>query len=89
MHTERGEMLASVIATFTPFEHNNAGKEPAARSVGTTVTVKELFKTLPVRYKTFQRGVKREFVKLAQLLHAYALVATGVKMVATNQVRGR
>ena len=53
------------------------------------MTVKELFKTLPVRYKTFQRGVKREFVKLAQLLHAYALVATGVKMVATNQVRGR
>lgn len=57
-----------------------------ARSVGTTVTVKELFKTLPVRYKTIHRNIKREFVKLAQVLHVYALIACGVKIVATNQV---
>jgi DNA mismatch repair protein PMS2 len=63
------------------------GQQPSARSVGTTVAVKDLFKTLPVRYKTFQRNIKREFVKLVQVLQAYALIACGVKMVATNQAR--
>lgn len=80
---------AQALSYCGVIQRMHAGKEPAARSVGTTVSVKELFKTLPVRYKTFQRGVKKEFVKLAQLLQAYALTATGVKMVATNQVRAR
>jgi DNA mismatch repair ATPase MutL len=63
-----------------------AGQQPAARSIGTTVTIKELFKTLPVRYKTFQRNVKKEYVKLVQQLQAYAIIATSVKLLATNQV---
>ena len=66
---------------------SHAGQQPVARSVGTTVSVKELFKSLPVRHKAFQRSVKKEFVKLVQLLQAYALVSTSVKILATNQVR--
>jgi DNA mismatch repair protein PMS2 len=49
--------------------------------------VRCLFKQLPVRYKAFQRNVKKEYVKLVQVLQAYALVATGVKLLATNQAR--
>ena len=51
------------------------------------MTIKDLFKPLPVRYKAFQRNVKKEYVKLVQLLQAYAIVATGVKLLATNQVQ--
>lgn len=50
------------------------------------MTIKELFKTLPVRFKAFQRNVKKEYVKLVQQLQAYAIVATSVKLLATNQV---
>jgi hypothetical protein len=60
-----------------------------ARSVGTTVAVTNLFKTLPVRYKAFQRGVKKEYAKLVSVLQAYALISTSVKIVATNQVSAR
>lgn len=63
-----------------------ADQEVAARSVGTTVSVRELFKPLPVRYKAFQRSVKREYVKLVQVLQAYALVAPACRLLVTNQV---
>jgi DNA mismatch repair ATPase MutL len=65
----------------------HAGQELAARSVGTTVSVKDLFKPLPVRYKAFQRNLKKEYVKLVQLLQAYATIATNVRIIATNQVK--
>jgi DNA mismatch repair protein PMS2 len=66
-----------------------AGAEAVARSVGTTVAVTDLFKTLPVRYKAFLRGVKKEYIKLVSVVQAYALIRTSVKIVATNQVTRR
>lgn len=62
-----------------------AGQAPAARSVGTTVAVRQLFHNLPVRHKEFQRNLKREYAKLIALLQAYALLATGVRLLCTNQ----
>ncbi|KAL3143766.1 hypothetical protein ABBQ32_003597 [Trebouxia sp. C0010 RCD-2024] len=70
------------------YDHTGAlvGTAPTARAVGSTVAVKDLFKTLPVRHKEFLRHVKREFAKLVTVLQAYALISTGVRMICTNQV---
>ncbi|XP_054285964.1 mismatch repair endonuclease PMS2-like [Macrosteles quadrilineatus] len=58
-----------------------------ARQVGTTVTLENIFSTLPVRHKEFLRHLKREFVKMTQLLYAYCLVSTGVKITCTNHTK--
>ena len=34
----------------------------------------------------FKRNVRREFAKLISLLQAYAVISTGVRFIATNQV---
>ncbi len=106
--------------TGTRLSYNQAGVltafAAAARSKGTTVAVKELFKPLPVRYKVrpdypadaqhhmharitcmltillwhlqeLRRNLKREYAKLLGLLQAYALIAAGVRIICTNQVR--
>ncbi|DBA95699.1 hypothetical protein WJX82_003265 [Trebouxia sp. C0006] len=70
------------------YDHTGSlvGTNPTARAVGTTVAVKDLFKTLPVRHKEFMRHIKREYAKLVTVLQAYALISTGVRMICTNQV---
>ena len=60
------------------------GRTPAARSRGTTVTVKHLFREMPVRHKELQRTAKRELARLLSLLQAYALVSVGVRFVCSN-----
>ncbi|XP_044735289.1 mismatch repair endonuclease PMS2 [Chrysoperla carnea] len=59
-------------------------KTRCARSIGTTVVLENLFSTLSVRHKEFQRNIKREYTKMCNLLYAYCLIATGVKIVCTN-----
>ncbi|XP_054090702.1 mismatch repair endonuclease PMS2 isoform X1 [Zeugodacus cucurbitae] len=56
-----------------------------ARGVGTTVTLTNLFATLPVRRRDFTRNVRKEFTKMCQILQAYCLVARGVRIICTNQ----
>ncbi|GAX74397.1 hypothetical protein CEUSTIGMA_g1845.t1 [Chlamydomonas eustigma] len=58
---------------------------PCPRAVGTTVAVKELFSTLPVRRKEFLRCIKREYTKLHELLQAYAVISTQVRLVVSHQ----
>uniref|UniRef100_A0A182QTE5 MutL C-terminal dimerisation domain-containing protein n=1 Tax=Anopheles farauti TaxID=69004 RepID=A0A182QTE5_9DIPT len=60
-------------------------RSPCARGVGTTVTLTNLFATLPVRKKEFQRNIKREFLRMCQILQAYCLVSVGVRIICTNQ----
>uniref|UniRef100_A0A182P0N7 MutL C-terminal dimerisation domain-containing protein n=1 Tax=Anopheles epiroticus TaxID=199890 RepID=A0A182P0N7_9DIPT len=60
-------------------------RAPCARSVGTTVTLSNLFAMLPVRKKEFQRNIKREFLRMCQILQAYCLVSVGVRIICTNQ----
>ncbi|KAK9808938.1 hypothetical protein WJX72_006664 [[Myrmecia] bisecta] len=62
------------------------GQAAAARAAGTTVSLKDLFKPLPVRHKEFLRHLKREYAKLLTLLQAYAIISTGVRLLCTNQV---
>lgn len=56
---------------------------------GTTISMTNLFKPLPVRRKEFQRNVKREFGKALSLLNAYALgpcaEPPGVRLTVSNQ----
>lgn len=60
-------------------------KVPSARSVGTTIAVQDIFKRLPVRYKEFQRNIKREYAHLVTVVQAYGLISTGVRIICTNQ----
>uniref|UniRef100_A0A4W3H7Q5 Mismatch repair endonuclease PMS2 n=1 Tax=Callorhinchus milii TaxID=7868 RepID=A0A4W3H7Q5_CALMI len=61
-------------------------KVPHPRQIGTTVSVQQLFSTLPVRHKEFQRNIKKEYAKMVQVLQAYCIIATGVRINCTNQV---
>ncbi|KAG5680761.1 hypothetical protein PVAND_010248 [Polypedilum vanderplanki] len=79
-------------ATFGTFiEYGNDGKiinkSNKARNIGTTVSVKNFFKTLPVRKTEFQKNYRREYNKMIQLLQEYCLVLIGVKIICTNQTK--
>lgn len=60
-------------------------RQPCARSIGTTVTLTNLFETLPVRRRDFMRNIKKEFTKMCQVLQAYCLVSRGVRIICSNQ----
>lgn len=68
-------------------DHNGMVKQksPAARPIGTTVILSNLFHTLPVRKREFHKNIKREFLKMCQILQAYCLVSTGTRIICTNQ----
>ncbi|KAK9789027.1 hypothetical protein WJX73_005134 [Symbiochloris irregularis] len=83
--TRTGEQAAAARLAFS---HSGqlASSVPAARAVGTTVSVADIFKPLPVRFKEFRRNIKREYAKLLGVLQGYALICTGVRLICTNQV---
>ncbi|XP_072947255.1 mismatch repair endonuclease PMS2 [Epargyreus clarus] len=78
---------SSEYATKINYDHkgNITSKSPCSRQVGTTVTLCNLFSTLPVRQKEFQKNAKREFNRMTNLLYAYCLISLGVKITCTNQ----
>ncbi|NWH76022.1 PMS2 endonuclease, partial [Piaya cayana] len=76
------------VGTRLVFDHNGkiTQKTPFPRQQGTTVNVQQLFYTLPVRHKEFQRNIKKEYAKMVQLLQAYCIVSKGVRINCSNQV---
>ncbi|GMI69429.1 POSTMEIOTIC SEGREGATION 1 [Hibiscus trionum] len=74
------------VATHLTFDHSGVliAEKKTARQIGTTVTVKKLFSSLPVRSKEFHRNIRKEYGKLISLLNAYALTAKGVRLVCSN-----
>lgn len=64
-------------------------KTPFARPVGTTVSLSNLFKSLPVRQKEFLRNLKREFNKMCQLLYGYCLVSAGIRIMCSNTTKNK
>ncbi|XP_053327450.1 mismatch repair endonuclease PMS2 [Spea bombifrons] len=76
------------VGTRLVFDQNGkiVQKSPFPRQQGTTVTVQQLFYTLPVRHKEFQRNIKKEFGKMVQVLQAYCIISTGVRINCTNQI---
>ncbi|MEQ2165528.1 hypothetical protein GOODEAATRI_017782 [Goodea atripinnis] len=78
----RGEALSSLCAlsqvgTKLVFDHQGhlVQRSPCPRQPGTTVTLQQLFYTLPVRHKEFQRNIKK----------AYCIISTGVRITCSNQ----
>ncbi|XP_015370811.1 PREDICTED: mismatch repair endonuclease PMS2 isoform X1 [Diuraphis noxia] len=71
------------------FDHtgNIKMKVPIAKQVGTSVTLSNLFYSLPVRHKEFHRNLKKEFGKMIQVVTGYCLVATKVKLSCVNQTK--
>ncbi|CDR42708.1 CYFA0S10e01376g1_1 [Cyberlindnera fabianii] len=59
-------------------------KKICTRNKGTTVSVSELFKNLPVRKKDMIKNHKREFNKCLSLLQDYTLINTNVKFTVYN-----
>uniref|UniRef100_A0A8C8VEN9 PMS1 homolog 2, mismatch repair system component n=1 Tax=Pelusios castaneus TaxID=367368 RepID=A0A8C8VEN9_9SAUR len=76
------------VGTRLVFDHSGKiiQKTPYPRQQGTTVNVQQLFYTLPVRHKEFQRNIKKEYAKMVQVLQAYCIISTGVRINCTNQV---
>ncbi|KAF2750215.1 DNA mismatch repair protein MutL [Sporormia fimetaria CBS 119925] len=81
---------ASDGAKGTKLDFETSGKlkgtSVVAAKQGTTVVVDSLFYNLPVRRKELEKTVKREYIKVLGLLHAYACISVGVKFSVSNQV---
>ncbi|GLC44959.1 hypothetical protein PLESTB_000668600 [Pleodorina starrii] len=82
--TRTAEQAAGVRLEYD-HEGHLTGRSAAPRAVGTTVAVKNLFATLPVRHKEFLRNLKREFARAVSVLQAYALISTHARLIVTNQ----
>uniref|UniRef100_U3BWJ5 Mismatch repair endonuclease PMS2 n=1 Tax=Callithrix jacchus TaxID=9483 RepID=U3BWJ5_CALJA len=76
------------VGTRLVFDHSGKiiQKTPYPRPKGTTVSVQQLFYTLPVRHKEFQRNIKKEYAKMVQVLHAYCIISSGIRVSCTNQL---
>ncbi|XP_021348194.1 mismatch repair endonuclease PMS2-like isoform X3 [Mizuhopecten yessoensis] len=83
---------SSDVGTKLEFDHNGkiSQKTAQARQVGTTVTLQNIFSTLPVRHKEFQRNIKKEFAKMVNVLNSYCIISTNVRITCYNQtVKGQ
>ena len=74
------------LGTCLTFDHDGVitARSSVARPVGTTVSLHNLFCTMPVRQKEFSRNIKKEYAKLISVISSYGLVASGVKIKVTN-----
>ncbi|XP_055311447.1 mismatch repair endonuclease PMS2 [Sitodiplosis mosellana] len=74
------------VATKLELDHNgNIMKQTScARHTGTTVTLTNLFASIPVRKREFQRNIQKEFVKMCQIMQAYGLISYGKRIVLIN-----
>ncbi|XP_051925592.1 mismatch repair endonuclease PMS2 [Hippocampus zosterae] len=78
---------SSPVGTKLVFDHkgNLVQRLPHPRQQGTTVSLQQLFLTLPVRHKEFQRNIKKEFTKMVHVLQSYCIISTGVRLTCSNQ----
>lgn len=81
--------LQSDAPKGSKLEFETSGKLRATSIVaaqkGTTVSVENLFKNLPVRRRELERNIKREWGKVINLLNQYACIQTGVKFTVSQQ----
>uniref|UniRef100_A0A8D0AFV0 PMS1 homolog 2, mismatch repair system component n=1 Tax=Sander lucioperca TaxID=283035 RepID=A0A8D0AFV0_SANLU len=78
---------SSQVGTKLVFDHKGhiVQKSPHPRQQGTTVSLQQLFYTLPVRHKEFQRNIKKEYSKMIHVLQSYCIISTGVRITCSNQ----
>ena len=55
-----------------------------ASQKGTTVTVEDLFMSLPVRRRELEKNIKREYGKVLGVLQAYACISTQARISVSN-----
>ena len=55
-----------------------------ASQKGTTVTVEDLFMSLPVRRRELEKNIKREYSKVLSILQAYACISTQARISVSN-----
>ena len=81
--------VAADVPKGTKLEFETSGRlqgtSVVASQRGTTVSVENLFKNLPVRRRELERNIKREWGKVISLLNQYACVQTGVKFTVSQQ----
>ncbi|GMT01332.1 hypothetical protein PENTCL1PPCAC_23506 [Pristionchus entomophagus] len=83
---------ASDVGTKLHFDHSGMieRRETVPREVGTTVEVRCLFTTLPVRRKEFERTAKRDYTKLMGVVQEFALATPSIRFnVFSDQSNGR
>ncbi|XP_034425599.1 mismatch repair endonuclease PMS2 [Hippoglossus hippoglossus] len=75
------------VGTKLVFDHkgHTVQRTPHPRQQGTTVSLQQLFYTLPVRHKEFQRNIKKEYVKMIHVLQSYCIISIGVRITCSNQ----
>lgn len=78
----REDNTATLFNVFAEKENEIVGNK--AREIGTSVTVKNLFKNFPVRKKNFLKRHKIEFQKAISLINSYALINEKIKFNVTN-----
>lgn len=78
---------SSQVGTKLVFDHKGhlVQKSPQPRQQGTTVSLQQLFSTLPVRHKEFQRNIKKEYSKMIHVLQSYCIISSGVRITCSNQ----
>ncbi|KAH3763418.1 mismatch repair endonuclease PMS2 [Pelomyxa schiedti] len=77
------------VATLLRFDNMGAltSQQPAARMVGTTVVVSNIFAGIPVRVKEMESHPKmkrKELIKVLEVMYAYAIISTGVRLRLTH-----
>lgn len=74
--------------TRLEFETSGALKSQAvvASTKGTTVSIEDIFKTLPVRRRELEKNIRREYQKVLNLLNAYACISVGTRFIVSNSV---
>ncbi|MFH4978880.1 hypothetical protein AB6A40_005589 [Gnathostoma spinigerum] len=79
------------IATRLTFDHkgNTILREKCARTVGTSIVVRNLFETLPVRRKEFERKSKKEFCLLLTAVQSFALTRLDVRFTVASICGGK
>lgn len=63
---------------------NLKGTQVIASQRGTTVTVEDLFRNLPVRRRELEKNIKREYGKVLGVLQAYACISTQARISVSN-----
>ncbi|KAL9656509.1 hypothetical protein ABK040_005272 [Willaertia magna] len=68
------------------FENQLISKEEVTRNrSGTTIRASNLFKNFPVRFREFERNLKKEFTKCVSMIQSYALSSEGITFSCSNK----
>lgn len=86
--TRTSSAAAATLLSYDRFG-KLASQVPAAREMGTTVSVRELFRRLPVRHREFIRNAKAQVSATLRLIQAYAIAQPHIRFhVVAEKARG-